>query len=102
MLSRILFRFQLVTTLRTATQKLWGEFQKKQLPNFPYSLRVINRQLAYCSGAGVTFLDTNLSELKTFHWRSLGLVSDVAELSSGDLVIAAENGLFHADSKGNE
>ena len=66
-----------------------------------YALRHIQQQLwCCCWGDGIAVLDTDLKQLRTIPAGAMGYVSDVAEMSSGDVIIAAYKGLFHADING--
>ena len=66
----------------------------------PEGLRVIKQQLwCCCQGAGIVVLDSELQHQRTIPAGEMGWVYDVAEMSNGDVVIAADNGLYHS-SKG--
>ena len=66
------------------------------------SVRVINEQLwCCCEGDGIVVLDhSDLKQLRTIPAGDMGKVIDAADLPAGDVVIAASEGLFHADISG--
>ena len=65
------------------------------------SLRVINQQLWCCRfDAGIVVLDSELQQQRTVPAGEMGWVYDVAEMSNGDVVIGASNGLYAADVLG--
>ena len=88
-------------TLRQASAKQWVKRAEKELPCDPQSLRVINQQLWCCCGgdAGIVVFDSELQQQRTIPAADMGDVYDVTEMSNGDVIIAAANGLYHS-SKG--
>ena len=76
--------------------KQWVKQAATLLPQRPAGLRVINQQLWCCCGnAGIVVFDSELQQQRTIPAVDMGYVYDVAEMSNGDIVIAAENGLYH-------
>ena len=72
--------------------------EKKQ-PEWSRSLRVINQQLWCCCGgdAGIVVFDSELQQQQcTIAAAGKGYVNDVAEMSNGDQVLAASDGLYHS------
>ena len=67
-----------------------------ELPCDPQGLRVINQHLWCCCGdAGIVVFDGELQQQRTtVPPADMGTVYDVAEMSNGDVVIAAQGGLF--------
>ena len=83
-------------TLKQANTKQWVKQAEKKLPAWPQSLRVINQQLwCCCRDAGIVVFDSELQQQRTMPAADMGHVCDVAEMSNGDVVIAAVNGLYH-------
>ena len=86
------------TTLRDAATKQWVKQAEKELPASPFGLRVINQQL-WCCGfeSGVVVLDPDLQQASTCTaaGRQDAVVFEVAQLSSGDVIVAEVNGLYH-------
>ena len=90
-------------TLKQASSKRWVQRAEIQLPasllgeELSYEgLRVINQQLWCCSGdAGIVVFDSELQQQRTIPAADMGDVSDVAEMSNGDVVIATDNELYH-------
>ena len=67
----------------------------------PYSLRVINEQLwCCCYDAGIMVFDAELQQQRTIAPHEMVNIWDVAAMSNGDVVIAAQNGLYHANKNG--
>ena len=71
----------------------------------PESLRVINQQLwCCCQGAGIVVFDSELQQQLTIQSDEMRYVWDVAEMSNGDVIIAATNaenmGLYHRRNGG--
>ena len=80
--------------------KQWVKQAEKELPRWAESLRVINQQLwCCCCHDGIVVFDSELQRLRTIPAADMGRVWDVAEMSNGDVIIAAtsaENtGLYH-------
>ena len=83
--------------------KQWVKQAEKKLSSHPISLRVINQQLwCCCNEGGTVVFDSELQQQRTTGVSAANMsdVVDVAEMSNGDVVIAAENGLYHS-SNGN-
>ena len=90
-------------TLKQASMKQWTKQSEKKLPSVPQGLRVISQQLWCCCGdAGIVIFDSELQQQRTIPADDdeLDVVLDVAEMSNGDVVIAASNGLYAADVLG--
>ena len=67
----------------------------------PYGLRVINQQLwCCCYDAGIMVFDDELQRQRTIAPGDMVNIWDVAAMSNGDVVIAAQNGLYHANKNG--
>ena len=80
----------------------WAEQCHDDLPASPAGLRAINQQLwCCCREAGIVVFDRELQLLYLLLCDGMGNVCDVAEMSNGDVVIAASNGLFHTDNAGS-
>ena len=76
--------------------KQWVKQAEKKLLTRPEGLRVINQQLWCCCGdAGITVFDSELQQQRNILADDMGGVYDVAEISNGDVVIAAPAGLYH-------
>ena len=84
-------------TLTQASMKQWVKQAEKKLPSKPQGLRVINQQLWCCCGkAGIVVFDSELQQQRTIPPADdMGDVYDVAEMSNGDVVIAASQGLYY-------
>ena len=82
--------------------KQWVKQAEEMLPSETAGLRVIKQQLWCCCGdAGIVIFDCELQQQqRTIPAADMGAVYDVAEMSNGDVLIAASNGLFH-NSNGN-
>ena len=90
-------------TLLEAAQKLWVRLTKVKLhAPIVSSMRVINQQLwCCCDRDGIVVLDpSDLKRLQTIPAGDMGDVHDMAEMCEGDVVIAAEKGLFHQQIDG--
>ena len=86
---------------RLASAKWVKETEAELNVNFMCALRHIKQQLWCCCGRdGIVVLDTDLQQQRTIPAGDLRGVYDVAEMSSGDVIIAAYAGLFHADING--
>ena len=74
----------------------WRKNEEKERPSNVEGLRVIHQQLWCCCGdAGIVVFDSELQQQRTTPADDMGNVWDVAEMSNGDVVIAAHNGLYH-------
>ena len=84
-------------TLKQASTKQWVKQVEVKLPSWPEGLRVINQQLwCCCDDAGIVVFDSELQRQHTIPAAEMRSVCDVAEMSNGDVVIAAAgNGLYH-------
>ena len=79
----------------------WLKQKEEKLPSRAYALRVIKQQLWCCCGSdGIVIYDSDLQKQRTIPSGDMVGVFDVAEMSSGDLVIAADYGLYHTDASG--
>ena len=89
-------------TLKQASMTHWVKQAETELPeDEPKSLRVINQQLWCCCGdEGIVIYDSELQQQRTIPAADMNEVFDVAEMSNGDVVIAARNGLYHIHSGG--
>ena len=82
-------------TLKQATTKQWVKQADYELPEWLRSLRVINQQLwCCCHDASVMIFDSELQQQRTVPAGGMGKVNDAAEMSNGDVVIAAHTGLY--------
>ena len=76
--------------------KQWVKQAETKLPPSPLCLRVINKQLWCCCGkAGIVVFDTEHQQQRAIPADDMGYVCDVAEMSNGDVVIAASQGLYY-------
>ena len=83
-------------TLKQASMKQLVKRAENELPSRSWGLRVINQQLWLCCGnAGIVVFDSELQQQRTIPAADMYVVSDVAEMSNGDVVIAAVRGLYH-------
>ena len=83
-------------TLEHVSVKQWVRQAEVTLPSETAGLRVINQQLWCCCGnAGVVVFDSELQQQRTIPAGEMAKVNDVAEMSKGDVVIAANKGLYH-------
>ena len=83
-------------TLKQASTKQWVEQAETKLQAVSQGLRVINQQLWCCCGkAGIVVFGCELQQQRTIPAADMGYVRDVAEMSNGDVVIAAGAGLYH-------
>ena len=85
-------------TLKQASTNQWVKQAEAKLPvePEPRRLRVINQQLWCCCGdAGIVVFDSELQQQRTVPAGDMGMVDDVAEMSNGDVIVAATNGLYH-------
>ena len=70
-----------------------------KLSSKPKTLRVINQQLWCCCGdAGIVIVDSELQQQRTIPAGDMDDVCDVAEMSNGDIIIAARAGLYHSSN----
>ena len=71
------------------------------MQSLPEGLRVINQQLwCCCHDAGIVVFDSELQQQRTIPAGDMGYVIDVAEMSNGDVIIVADNGLYHRHNDG--
>ena len=84
-------------TLKQASMTHWVKQVGTELPDRSEGLRVINQQLwCCCDDAGIVVFDSELQQQRTISAGDMNIVYDVAEMSNGDVVIAAgRNGLYH-------
>ena len=88
-------------TLQQASTKQWVKQAEEKLPGWTTGLRVINEQLWCCCGdAGIVVFDSELQQQRTIPAADMRYVRDVAQMSNGDVVIAAGNGLYHMSDDG--
>ena len=79
--------------------KQWMEQADTKLSSKPKTLRVINQQLWCCCGdAGIVIVDSELQQQRTIPAGDMDDVCDVAEMSNGDIIIAARAGLYHSSN----
>ena len=73
----------------------WVKQAESEMPPVFEGLRVINQQLWCCCGdVGIMVFDSELQQQRTIPAGGMGHVNDIAEMSNGDVIIAAENGLY--------
>ena len=84
-------------TLKQASEKQWVRQAEKKLFSGTRGLRVINQQLwCCCCDAGIAVFDSELQQQRTIPAGDMKCVYDVAEMSNGEVIIAAgDNGLYH-------
>ena len=76
--------------------KQWVKQAEKKIPRWSERLRVINQQLwCCCRKDGIVVFDSELQQQRTLLAADTDEVCDVAEMSNGDVVLAARNGLYH-------
>ena len=93
-----------ITSYSAALTKIWSKASERNLVSTPVSIRVVNDQLwVSCEedGLAIHSPDFGLDLLKVVSLSGLGIniIMDVAQLSDGDVIIAAGDGLFHFDSQ---
>ena len=82
-------------TLEHVSAKQWVRQQVTELTSENPNLRVINQQLWCCCGnAEIVVFDSELQQQRTIPAAKMGYVFDAAEMSNGDVVIAADDGLY--------
>ena len=85
-------------TLEHVSAKQWVGQQLTELTSENLNLRVINQQLWCCCGnAGILVFDSELQQQQQQHTipaAKMGYVFNAAEMSNGDVVIAADDGLY--------
>ena len=64
------------------------------------AIRVIKQQLWCCHDDGVTVFDEHLQPQSKVPGGAMGACYDVAQLENGDVMIAAEYGLYVLDTSG--
>ena len=65
------------------------------------AVRVIKQRLwCCCDGTGIVVFDRELQHQRAVPASDMGKLQDVAEMSNGDVIIAASNGLYHTDATG--
>ena len=83
-------------TLKQAGMARWVKQTEKELTALLLAARVIDEQLWCCCGfAGIVIVDSELQQQRTLPAACMSYVFDVAKMSSGDVVIAASQGLYH-------
>ena len=84
-------------TLKQASTKQWVKQAEEKLPSMPEGLRVINQQLwCCCFTDGIVIFDSELQQQRTIPAGEMKYLYNVAEMSNGDVIIAAgDNGLYH-------
>ena len=87
----------------TRQPNVWLKESECRLLSDPYALRIIDWQLwCCCSDGGIYVFDEDaLDSPRVIPPAGMARVYDVAALSSGDVVIAADTGLYEADGTGN-
>ena len=81
------------------TEKKWTPQQQVKLGGLPQSLRVINGQLwACCLDVGIVVLDSELQQQRVIQRDDF--VYDTTALPNGDVIMAADTGLYHTNSTG--
>ena len=87
--------------MKQASTKQWMKQAEQKLFSGVRGLRVINQQLwCCCRDAGIVVFDSELQQQCTIPAAGMDSVWDVAEMSNGDVIIAARTGLYHS-SNGN-
>ena len=83
-------------------EKSWvGTAEEEITCDSLWALRVINQQLwCCCSSDGIVVFDTELKHQRTIPCGDMRRVFDVAQMSNGDVVIAAAYGLHHTEITG--
>ena len=100
-MSRRLYLFTQNKWSRLTAHQWVKEKEAEMNVRYMHALRHIKQQLWCCCGRdGIVVLDTDLQQQRTIPAGDMGYVNNVAEMSSGDVIIAADKGLFHADING--
>ena len=88
--------------LKQLHEKSWVRTAEERIIcDYVWAVRVINQQLwCCCSSDGIFVFDTELNQQRTIPCGDMGSVYDVAQMSNGDVVTAAKNGLYHTDVTG--
>ena len=83
-------------TLKQAGMARWVKQTEKELTALLLAARVIDEQLWCCCGfAGIVIVDSELQQQRTLPAACMSYVFDVAKMSTGDVVVAASQGLYH-------
>ena len=83
-------------TLKQASMKQWVKRAERLVPRWSKGLRAINQQLwCCCAGAGIVIFDSELQQQRIIPADDMKYVHNVAEMSNGDVIIAAYTGLYH-------
>lgn len=87
--------------LNDISGKQWTKERATKLPAYPRALRVIKQQLWCCmEQEGIAIYRPDLHHQQTIACPGMGIANDVAQLADGNLMIAAENGLYRTDCTG--
>ena len=80
----------------------WLKEAEQSLPAYPRNVRVIKQQLWCCCGLdGIIVFDPDLRKQRTISADSIRLdIHDVTETSWGDVIVAADKGLYRQQGNG--
>ena len=88
-------------SLALVSTRRWRRHHSADVPcNYVKCLRLINGQLYQCHDSGITIYSTGLERVRTIERGDMGRVFDAAGVRVGQLVAAAENGLYHLSASG--
>lgn len=83
-------------------EHFWQNRSQVDLSSTPAALRVIHGQVWCCMrDKGIRIYNQDLKHERTIQSFDASWIHDVTEMRTGDLVIAANNGLYHTNSSGN-
>ena len=88
------------SSLYLVSSRKWKRHQSVDIPSYPRCLRNVGNKLYQCHNGGIAVYDVNLTQLKSIPNGYMDWVFDVCNIPNGDLLVAADKGLFHYKTNG--
>ena len=82
--------------------KKWSKTIQYQLQAEPWSIRSINGELYCCHSKGITVYDTKFKPVHAILKDDMGQCYAVASTGDGNLIVAADNGVFYINREGRQ
>ena len=87
-------------SLEQVSERQWRRQHSVSVPGYPHCLRLIQGQIYQCHYEGITVYTADLKVVRNILMGEMGLVNDVAAAPGGELVVGADNGLYHVTASG--
>ena len=74
--------------------KNWTKHREAHVPSGPRSMRVVHDEIWQCHRQGISVFDHDLNLKRTMACGNISMISDVADVGNGHVILASYDGLY--------